>query len=353
MRCWRSPAWLTPRFRFVARLSGSHRRRLVEWLDGAETQGIIAIAGGRIRFTHPLLAHAVQLRATPPQRRAMHRRLAEIVTEPELRARHLALADPAGEAETLDALDTAADIARGRGAPTAAAELLQLAIGLGGATEGRRIQLAQCLFDAGDPYQACAILEEAVSVLAPGASRAEALQLLALVRLHTDSFLEAAELGRRALADISSDESALRVNIMTCLAFAEVNTGAIVVALRTISDAIDVAERLELSGELGRALSMRAMLQFMSGDGVDPDVLQRAAALEAPDVRVPVAFQPSVQRALLLAWTGELDTARDALAGVGQRCVARGEEGEMMFIAFHLVLIDIWRGHLRIGVQHR
>jgi DNA-binding CsgD family transcriptional regulator len=320
-------------------------QRLIELLDEVETEGIIAIAGGRIRFTHPLLAHAVQTRAPSPRRRAMHRRLAEVVTEPELRARHLALADPAGEAETLEALDTAADIARGRGAPTAAAELLQLAIGLGGAT-GRRIQLAECLFDAGDPYQACAILEEAVSVLAPGASRAEALQLLALVRLHTDSFLEAAELGRRALADISSDESALRVNIMTCLAFAEVNTGATVVALRTISDAIDVAERLELSGELGRALSMRAMLQFMNGDGVEPDVLRRASALEAPDVRVPVAFQPSVQRALLLAWTGELDTARDALAGVGQRCVALGEEGEMMFIAFHLVLIDIWRGQL-------
>ena len=27
----------------------------------------------------------------------MHRRLAELVTEPELRARHLALSDPAGE----------------------------------------------------------------------------------------------------------------------------------------------------------------------------------------------------------------------------------------------------------------
>jgi DNA-binding CsgD family transcriptional regulator len=49
---------------------------------------------------------------------------------------------------------------------------------------------------------------------------------------------------------------------------------------------------------------------------------------------------------LLRAWTGELDTAREALAEVGQRCITFGEEGELIFVAFHLALIDIWRGDL-------
>jgi DNA-binding CsgD family transcriptional regulator/tetratricopeptide (TPR) repeat protein len=319
---------------------------LLGLLGEAETKGVVAIEGNALRFTHPLLAHAVHTDAPPPRRRAMHRRLAAVVTEPELRARHLALADPIGQPETLNALDAAADTARARGAPAAAAELLELAIGLGGGTGRRRILLAQCMFDAGDARRARAMLETAITDMAPEPQRAEALHLLALVCLHADSFIEATDWERRALADCAGDDSALRVNILTGLAFDEVNTGAADAALATIADAVDSAERLHLSGELGRALSMRAMLRFMRGDGVDLAFLNRAVDLETLDGRVPVAFRPSVQRALLLAWTGELGTASDALAQLGARCVALGEEGEMMFIAFHLVLIEIWRGDL-------
>ena len=49
---------------------------------------------------------------------------------------------------------------------------------------------------------------------------------------------------------------------------------------------------------------------------------------------------------LLRAWTGELGRAREELAEVEQQCLALGEEAELMFIGFDLVLIDIWRGDL-------
>ena len=65
---------------------------MVELLENAESRGIIAIDGNRIHFAHPLLARGVYTEAAPGQRRTMHRRLADIVDEPELRARHLALA---------------------------------------------------------------------------------------------------------------------------------------------------------------------------------------------------------------------------------------------------------------------
>jgi ATP/maltotriose-dependent transcriptional regulator MalT len=35
------------------------------------------------------------------------------------------------------------------------------------------------------------------------------------------------------------------------------------------------------------------------------------------------------------------------MAAVGRRCVTVGEEGELIFVAFHLALIDIWRGDLK------
>ena len=49
---------------------------------------------------------------------------------------------------------------------------------------------------------------------------------------------------------------------------------------------------------------------------------------------------------LLRAWTGELDQARKALAAAGQHCITLGDEGEFVFVAFSLALIDIWRGDL-------
>ena len=56
-----------------------------------------------------------------------------------------------GDPATLKALDAAADIARSRGAPDASAELVNLAIALGGDTPERRIQLAGLHFNSGTP----------------------------------------------------------------------------------------------------------------------------------------------------------------------------------------------------------
>ena len=49
---------------------------------------------------------------------------------------------------------------------------------------------------------------------------------------------------------------------------------------------------------------------------------------------------------LLRAWTGELEQARNDLAKLGQECLINGEEGELIFVAFQLVLVDIWLGRL-------
>jgi DNA-binding CsgD family transcriptional regulator/tetratricopeptide (TPR) repeat protein len=321
-------------------------QRLLELLADAEAQKVVAIDGNRIRFTHPLLSHAVHWDATPSRRRAMHRRLAAVVTEPELRARHLALADPAGEPETLGALDEAAEIARGRGAPAAAAELIELAINLGGVTVERRIRLAQCLFDAGGPSRAREALEAAIASSAAGPRRAEALLLLVMVRLYDDSFLEAAELCRRALTDCV-DDSALKVGVVTTLAFAELNTGRPDLALTTAEQAVAIAERLNAPESLGPALSMRAIMQFMNGEGLATDDLRRTAALGARGLGMPLALRPRVQTALLRGWTGDIASARAEMAELTYQSTSAGEEGELMFLDFQATVFDIWLGDLR------
>ena len=87
-----------PTIQLVAQaIESTPRDRLVELLGDAEAQAVVAIDGNRVHFTHPVLAHGVYSGATARRRREMHRRLAELVTEPELRARHLALSDATGQ----------------------------------------------------------------------------------------------------------------------------------------------------------------------------------------------------------------------------------------------------------------
>ena len=335
-----------PTVQQVAQATDTKPDRLVELLGEAETQAVVAIDGIRLRFTHPVLAHGVYTGALPRRRRAMHRRLAALVTEPELRARHLALSDATGEQQTVEALDTAAQIARARGAPAAAAELLELAIGLGADDPGRWIRCATHYFDASDPAHAKQILDAIVAELPAGPLRAQALHQLGLVRIHDDSFFEAAELLETGLHDSAADPG-LRVRILITLSFALLNAARPEQAYQRVQEAVSEAERLDIATLLSPALGMRAMMDFMSGRGFDEPALQRAVDLEERDPHVPLAFRPTVQMTLLRAWTGELEAAHEELAAVSQRCIALGEESELIFAAFQLALIDIWRGDLK------
>ena len=50
------------------------------------------VEGDRLRFAHPLYGSAASARLGGAQRRALHRRLAELVDDPEEHALHLAFA---------------------------------------------------------------------------------------------------------------------------------------------------------------------------------------------------------------------------------------------------------------------
>ncbi len=332
-----------PTVELVSRATISDDDRLVELLEIAESKGIIAIDGNRIHFAHPLLARGVYTQAALARRRSMHRRLAEFVDEPELRARHLALASTNGDDVTLRALDKAAESARARGAPAAAAELMDLAIGLGGDSPERRLRSALHHFDAGDHERAATVLQETIDRLPHGDLRAEALCRLAVVRLYTEGFFETTRVLQHALSD-TGDDSPLRVQILITLAYSLMHGNQIQEGKDTAAQAVADAERLDQPHLLSLALGMRVTLGFMAGEGFDDVSLGRALELEDQQTVTPLVFRPSVQNALLLEWTGELDRARVALEAIRLRCMENGEEGEYVFIAQHVVMNAIWRG---------
>ncbi|MEE6177883.1 helix-turn-helix transcriptional regulator [Mycobacterium sp. 050134] len=331
-----------PAVPIVARATKCTADRLVRSLAAAEAHEVVSIDGKRLRFTHPILAHGVYTAAPPGRRREMHRRLADLVEEPELRARHLALSDATGDPRTVEALDLAAEMARRRGAPAAAAELLELAIGLGADSPERRIRLASHHFSAGDADRARTVLEQTVERPAPPPLRAEALRLLGQWSLLDGSSREAAELLDRALGDVG-DDLALRTLILVPLSFAFINIGRRDRAAASVEDAVAAAEAHGQPDLLSQALSMRVQVRFLLGEGVDEPGLQRALDLEDSRTAVSALLRPRVQDAIVLAATGRLDQARLQLRTIRHSYIERGEESELMMFAFHSGLNEVWR----------
>jgi tetratricopeptide (TPR) repeat protein len=187
----------------------------------AEQEGVLEIAGRKVSFTHPLYASTVYAMATPADRRAVHRRLADASSDLEERARHLALAAEHADPSVAAMLDRAADAALARGAPDAAAELTELAIRLTPtpeATPTRTGALSEFLFQAGDTERATELLESVAGALPAGPERADALYRLALFACN--DIARARTLLQRASEDLG-DQSApeLRARIFTELAW--------------------------------------------------------------------------------------------------------------------------------------
>jgi DNA-binding CsgD family transcriptional regulator len=310
-------------------------------LDEAEIAGLLVVDGHRVRFSHPLLAQGMYTSAGNVRRREMHRRLAAVVKEPELHARHLALGATHGDRVIFESLDTAAEMARIRGAPAAAAELVELAMGLGADTPERRILLCRYLFSSGDAVRARAELQAALAD-APGALRAQALNLLGVMSQVEDSLLDAANEFASAL-DCAGNDIDLRVRILISLAWVQVRIGQYELSTRTIEDAVSDAERLGQSSLLSEALGVQAVVHFLVGNGLHDQTLSRALELEDLSSVTSAAMRPSFQNAMLLSWTGHVDAAHDKFLSVRQHCIEHGEESDLVFVSFHSVLNEIWR----------
>ena len=333
-----------PTVELLAQVAGISVERSAELLEAVESNGIVVIDGNRVRFSHPLLARGVYTEAKPARRRRTHRALAGVVLLPELRARHLALSAVSADPEILQALDDAAGAARSRGAPAAAAELIDLAIRLGGDKPVRRIRSAGHHFEAGNTEQARAMLEPAMEQLRPGAMRALALNILAGIRIFDNRIVDSADLLKRALDD-AHDNPVMMVRTLLMLSFTETNTGEFDESLRHARQAVTGAEELGIPALTSQALANWVYISFQYGPGgLDEDALRRALEWEDPDIDVAITQRASLVNSLILAWTGHLDEGQAQMQALRQRFLERGAERDLMGVAGYSALIDIWRG---------
>jgi DNA-binding CsgD family transcriptional regulator len=313
---------------------------VVAALTEAEAADIITFERGAVVFAHPLLAAGVAEHVPPARHRAIHARLAELVPDPEQRARHLARAAVQPEAATIAALDDAARLAADRGAPAAAAELLELARGLGADAPERCARAAAHHFEAGDTDRARALLEGIVDDLsAPAAARS----LLGTIRHRDGSYAEAAAILTQALQE-AEPGSPLAVTTALELSFVRTNQGLVAAAEPLVEQAARDAAALGDDGLLAQALTVRITVATLLGQGLDEAGLRQALALENPDRRCFVFHRPSLLAALLYAYVGDADAAQSAVDTVRARCRERGEDAELIYTAIHAIALRLWRG---------
>jgi DNA-binding CsgD family transcriptional regulator len=286
----------------------------------AEKAGIVQRAGGRVGFTHPLLGSTVYAAATPQARRGVHRRLADLVVDPEERARHLALAASGPSLQVARALEEAGRHARGRGAPDAAAELLELARRLtpSGDSAGllrRSVEAAEYHFDAGDATRATALLEEAIATVRPGGDRARILFRLASISWMDMGRVQA--LLERALEEAGEDAE-VRAAILEHLAWVGIYRGDLASAAGHATASRQWARRISDRAIRADSLSTFAMVEFLLGRPAQ-DLMTEAVELEDLAMRAGPESQTTVFTAsrtchgLQLLWAGELDAAREVL----------------------------------------
>ncbi len=204
--------------------------------------------------------------ASPSARRRAHERLAEIVDDPLARARHRALAAQEPDAELAAELEEAAALALARGAPIVAAELYEHAVRATPAEAHadrmrRGIATARANLAAGEGVRPRAIALELVAAAPPGATRAEALALLA----DLSPFDSAVALLEEALGE-AEGQPALQASLHRLLAgfgrftrgrrWAEVHARA----------AIALAEQLGDEPLLAVATAGLAIIRFDLGD---------------------------------------------------------------------------------------
>jgi DNA-binding CsgD family transcriptional regulator/Tfp pilus assembly protein PilF len=321
-------------------------------LAEAERAQIVGVRDGVVRFAHPLLASGAYAAADPATRRALHAAIADLVAEPEERARHLALAATGPDEVVAAALDEAADRAEARGAPAAAADLLERAARLtppDRADEARRriTDAALRVFHAGDSRRAREMLDEVLRTTDRGPARARALVVMALVRGIDDDLRVAESLLREAIAEAPDDPE--------LLAAARNQLSGILFRLRErlreaveLGTAASASARLETAAE---ALASRLMAEAALGDPQTAATLQRVLELDERCRHRRVMARPLFQAGWVWLWWDELDRAYAVFETLRAQAAELGDGSSLAYVLVQGAQIECVRGNVQSAIR--
>ncbi len=178
-------------------------------LEPAESAGLLEIDDG-VRFRHPLVRSAVYRAATAPERRRVHRALAQATdarADPDRRAWHLAAATAAPDEDVAAELMRAADRAQARGGLAAAAAFRERAAALTpepSRRARRALAAAQTKYEAGALDDALALLGTAEAGAVDDRQRARVYLLRAQIAFASKRGSDAPQLLLKAARELEA-----------------------------------------------------------------------------------------------------------------------------------------------------
>lgn len=335
----------------LAALAGG--RDPVDDVDRAVAAGLLTVVGARLRFGHPLYASACYRGASLAARRSVHRRLAEVVADPEERARHLARGVDEPDEQVAATLERAARAARRRGSPAAAAELELLGVERtpdpdGPSAERRTRAAVAHLVDAGSTGQARALLLQRIARHdehgTDQAQHVHNLVALARVEYEVGGPEVARAVSERAVAAAGSDPQLLATAYL---------------ALASRSDCPAV-ERLAVANEglrlldgrpdadptvLAGLLLEKGLATYHLGHGMPRDLLDRAAALEArASEPLPITWRARTCLGECLKYVDEFAASETILAETAVLAEEHGDANALTGTLAHQSELALWLG---------
>jgi DNA-binding CsgD family transcriptional regulator len=321
-------------------------------LDAAVLAGVLEAESGRLRFSHPLLSSAVAAMIPPARGRELHATAAGLSDRLEEQAWHRALAATGPSAQVAADLDAAASTAVARGAPAAAADLLDLAVSL---TPGdrpadlsrRTLETARQLALGGAKRAAIAVLERFVAAAAAGPERSDALYQLGWVR-QEDSTADATRLLEQALAETGGDPArAARIHLISSDNWSK--RGDQVRARDDARQALAYAEQAGEPALTASALGYFVLSEFLGGEAVDTGLLDRAIAIEREIgcAQLAASYLPSWVAGYCHLTDGALESAQAELQRVLTSCDVEGLEYWRADVMLRLALVALFRGDLQ------
>jgi hypothetical protein len=320
-------------------------------LHAAFSGQVVERIGGRLQFTHPLLASVIYGTADPATRRRWHQRLAAVVGDAEERAHHFALAATGPDAAVASALEEAARAANARGAPDAGTALAQQAAELTPpelprAIERRRIMTAEYRMRAGDVPGARTLLEAVLRSSPAGKRSAEALRLMGSLTLGGDDLVEAERLLIEALSQTGDDQPAQAI-IERDLVRVFMQRGKIQEGFDHSARLTEIARRCNEPSLLALAQRVKASTERQFGP-MSPDALATAVGLAEHRISVPMddsagGLHPLMDWAVLLKWSDDFARARSLFKRVLALTEGR-DESLRAPVLFHLAEMECWAG---------
>lgn len=321
-----------------------------EGVEEAVQAGVLQIDEERLRFAHPLLASFVYGDASEAERRAVHRRLAALVADPEENALHLGRGAVEPDESVAATLEATGDRAAKRGHREIGAELAEHAERLtpteGADDRARRIRAAAgFLYAAGDGARSRELLEEIVERLPPSEERARALRLLGFV---VDDVSRCTALLEQALVE-AGDDLELRSQVLTLLSAKASWGGNWSAGARHLRKAVELAERSDSVAALATASARLAWAE------VGPDrlpLIERAVELERslPEF-LSYPDSPSHLYGVVLLAVDRLDEARRQLEESYERGLALGDSHRLIHLGW-LAELELRAGNWERALAH-